>query len=99
MRTAEPVQAVVESALDSNPGLAYQSSPRAVPEKPEPELIADCKRGDKAAMTELFRRHYASSVSLARGILRSEEESQDAVQSAYVLGVAVPPQLSWRCNL
>jgi RNA polymerase sigma-70 factor (ECF subfamily) len=53
-------------------------------EKPEPELVADCKRGDKAAMTELFGRHYASSVRLARGILRSEEESQDAVQSAYV---------------
>ena len=53
-------------------------------EKPEPELIADCKRGDKIAMTELFGRHYASSLRLARGILRSEEESQDAVQSAYV---------------
>jgi RNA polymerase sigma-70 factor (ECF subfamily) len=54
------------------------------PEKPEPELMADCKRGDKAAMTELFGRHYTSSLRLARGILRSEEESQDAVQSAYV---------------
>src|SRR5260370_8270455 len=52
-------------------------------EKLEPELMADCKRGDKAAMTELFGRHYASSLRVARGILRSEEESQDAVQSAY----------------
>lgn len=46
--------------------------------------MADCKRGDKDAMTELFGRHYTSSLRLARGILRSEEESQDAVQSAYV---------------
>lgn len=53
-------------------------------EKPEPELMADCKRGDKAAMTELFSRHYTCSLRLARCILRSEEESQDAVQSAYV---------------
>jgi len=52
-------------------------------EKPEPELIAACKRGSKAAGTELLGRHYASSLRLARGILRSEEESQDAVQSAY----------------
>jgi RNA polymerase sigma-70 factor (ECF subfamily) len=52
-------------------------------EKREPELIAACKRGDRAAETELLDRHYASSFRLARGILRSEEESQDAVQSAY----------------
>jgi RNA polymerase sigma-70 factor (ECF subfamily) len=55
-----------------------------MPEKLEPELMADCKRGDKAAMAELFGRHYASSLRVARGILRSEEEAQDAVQSAYV---------------
>ena len=58
-----------------------------MPEKPEPELMADCKRGDKDAMTELFGRHYTSSLCLARGILRSEEESQDAVQSAYALAL------------
>jgi len=49
----------------------------------EPELIAACKRGNKAAGTELLGQHYASSLRLARGILRSEEESQDAVHSAY----------------
>ena len=52
-------------------------------EKREPELIAGCKRGNKTAGTELLGRHYASSLRLARGILRSEEESEDAVQSAY----------------
>jgi RNA polymerase sigma-70 factor (ECF subfamily) len=52
-------------------------------EKREPELIAACKLGDNAAGTELLGRHYGSSLRLARGILRSEEESQDAVQSAY----------------
>jgi RNA polymerase sigma-70 factor (ECF subfamily) len=53
-------------------------------EKREPELIAAGKRGDQAAIAELFERHYASSLCVARGILRSEEESQDAVQSAYL---------------
>jgi RNA polymerase sigma-70 factor, ECF subfamily len=53
-------------------------------EKREPELIAAGKRGDQAAIAELFERHYPSSLTVARGILRSEEESQDAVQSAYL---------------
>jgi RNA polymerase sigma-70 factor (ECF subfamily) len=52
-------------------------------EKQDAELVAACKRGDKAAGTELLDRHYASSLRFARGMLRSEEESQDAVQSAY----------------
>jgi RNA polymerase sigma-70 factor (ECF subfamily) len=34
-------------------------------------------------MAELFQRHYAASLRLARGILRSEQESLDVVQSAY----------------
>jgi RNA polymerase sigma-70 factor (ECF subfamily) len=51
-------------------------------EKDETELIADGQRGDQAAISELFRRHYASCVRLARRILRSDEESRDAVQSA-----------------
>jgi RNA polymerase sigma-70 factor, ECF subfamily len=51
-------------------------------EKHETELIADGQRGDQAAISELFRRHYASCLRLARRILRSEEESRDAVQSA-----------------
>jgi RNA polymerase sigma-70 factor (ECF subfamily) len=53
-------------------------------DKCEPELIAACKRGDEAAYTELFEQHYPSSLRVARGILRSEEESRDAVQSAYL---------------
>ena len=57
---------------------------RAMQDKREPELIDACKLGDSAAGAELLDRHYASSLRLARGILRSEEESQDAVQSAYV---------------
>jgi RNA polymerase sigma-70 factor (ECF subfamily) len=56
-------------------------------EQQEPELIAACKRRDKAAGAELLGRHYASSLRLARGMLRSEEESQDAVQSAYFLAL------------
>jgi RNA polymerase sigma-70 factor, ECF subfamily len=55
-----------------------------MPEKSERDLIAAGQCGDKAAIAELFERHYPSSLCVARGILRSEEESQDAVQSAYL---------------
>ncbi len=51
--------------------------------KTELELIADGKRGDNSALTELFDRHYPQCLRLARRILHSQEESEDAVQSAY----------------
>jgi len=50
----------------------------------ESELIAAGKLGDRAAIGELFERHYPSLLSVARRLLRSDEESQDAVQSAYL---------------
>jgi RNA polymerase sigma-70 factor, ECF subfamily len=53
-------------------------------EKRESELIAAGKRGDSESIGELFERHYPSLLGVARRILRSEEESQDAVQSAYL---------------
>jgi RNA polymerase sigma-70 factor (ECF subfamily) len=53
-------------------------------DKLELELIAESRQGDEAAISELFRRHYSLCLRLARGILRSEDESQDVVQSAYV---------------
>jgi len=55
-----------------------------MPETHEPELIAACKRGDKGAIAKLFEQNYPSSLRVARGILRSQEESEDAVQSAYL---------------
>jgi RNA polymerase sigma-70 factor (ECF subfamily) len=51
--------------------------------QPELQLIADGKQGNTAALAELFGRHYPSSLRIARGILRSEDDSQDAVQVAY----------------
>jgi RNA polymerase sigma-70 factor, ECF subfamily len=53
-------------------------------QQPETELIEDGQRGDEAAISELFRRHYPHCMSVARGVLRSEDESRDAVQSAFL---------------
>lgn len=54
-----------------------------VSENADLELIARARVGDADAMAELFRRHYASSLAIARRLLR-EEDSLDAVQSAYL---------------
>ena len=48
------------------------------------ELVVSGLKGDIQALSELFERHYASSVRVARRILRSDEEARDAVQSAYL---------------
>jgi DNA-directed RNA polymerase specialized sigma24 family protein len=53
-------------------------------EQPELELIENSRQGDQAAIAELFRRHYPWRLRLARGVLRPEPDSQDAVQSAFV---------------
>jgi RNA polymerase sigma-70 factor (ECF subfamily) len=52
--------------------------------RPELDLIADCQTGDMASISELFERYYSASLRVARSILRSEEEAQDAVQSAFL---------------
>jgi len=53
-------------------------------QKAETELIADAQSGEQAAISELFRRHYSACLRLAYRVLRSEEESRDAVQSAFL---------------
>jgi RNA polymerase sigma-70 factor, ECF subfamily len=52
---------------------------------PEDTLIAGGKQGDRDAIAELFRRHYARSLKLASGILHHQDDAQDAVQAAYFL--------------
>jgi len=47
------------------------------------ELIDLGRRGDAAAIGELFGRHYAISLKVARRILYCDADSQDAVQAAY----------------
>ena len=47
------------------------------------ELVEQCKHGDEEAMAKLVRRHYGSSLRIARSIVRSHSDSEDAVQTAY----------------
>ena len=52
-------------------------------EQTDLELVEQSKLGDKDAMTELIRRHYAASLRIARSILHNHQDSEDAVQTAY----------------
>jgi RNA polymerase sigma-70 factor (ECF subfamily) len=52
-------------------------------ETTDQELVAQSKQGDEGAMAKLIRRHYGSSLRVARSILRNESDSEDAVQTAY----------------
>jgi RNA polymerase sigma-70 factor (ECF subfamily) len=54
-----------------------------VAEQSEKTLITRSMHGDQEAMTDLVRRHYPTSLRVARSILRNEQEAEDAVQSAY----------------
>jgi len=48
------------------------------------ELILSARNGDRRALSELFERHYPSSIRIARRILGSDEDARDVVQSAYL---------------
>ena len=57
---------------------------KTLTEAPEPELLVHSRNGNGEAIAELFRRHYPSSVRVARRILPTVDDSLDAVQSAYL---------------
>ena len=49
----------------------------------EAALVAGSKQGEHDAIAELFRRHYSRSLQIANGILRHQDDAQDAVQAAF----------------
>lgn len=59
------------------------SASQQITEQVDDRLVTQSKSGDREAMTELVRRHYPGSLRIARSILRSEDEAQDAVQESY----------------
>jgi len=52
------------------------------PEHPDAALLARLRAGDDAAFAELVRRESGKLLAVARRILRSEEDAEDAVQDA-----------------
>ena len=58
---------------------SYSGSPQT---HPDAELLAKLRSGDESAFAALVRRESGKLLAVARRILRSEEEAQDAVQDA-----------------
>lgn len=61
----------------------------ATPE--EPGLLARVRSGDESACEELVRRHGGRMLAVARRFLRSEEDSADAVQDAFLAAFRALP--------
>ena len=49
------------------------------------ELVARIRAGDESASETLVREHTGAMLAVARGFLRCEAESADAVQEAFIL--------------
>jgi RNA polymerase sigma-70 factor (ECF subfamily) len=47
------------------------------------ELVNQAKGGDRDAFSELMRRHYKATLSLASSILRNRTDAEDEVQNAW----------------
>jgi len=62
----------------------FDCSADGMEEHSDSELIAQGRNGNTQALSELFERHYSSSIRAARRILGSDEEALDAVQSSYL---------------
>lgn len=59
-----------------------QRAPAPAAAHPDAELLAQLRGGDERAFATLVRRESGKLLAVARRILRSEEEAQDAVQDA-----------------
>jgi RNA polymerase sigma-70 factor (ECF subfamily) len=51
---------------------------------PDAELLARLRAGDEVAFAELVRRESGKLLAVARRILRSDDEAQDALQDAFI---------------
>ncbi|MFC3568178.1 RNA polymerase sigma factor [Paracoccus simplex] len=56
----------------------------AAPDDPDWQLVAAARAGDEAAIRELVRRMNPRLFRIARGILPSDAEAEEAVQDAYL---------------
>jgi RNA polymerase sigma-70 factor (ECF subfamily) len=76
---SDGIEVAISSIMDpQNLAKSWQA-----PETTDHELVEQCKQGDEEAMAKLVRRHYGSSLRIARSILRNQSDSEDAVQTAY----------------
>ena len=66
---------------------------------PEQALLARLRAGEEAAYEELVRGHTGRLLTVARRILRSEEDAHDAVQEAFLNAFRALPRFDGRARL
>jgi DNA-directed RNA polymerase specialized sigma24 family protein len=64
--------------------LKVHSTPVALNEPPDHELIAQVREGEAAAFEKLMRRYNQRVFRAARSVLRNDTEAQDVVQETFV---------------
>jgi RNA polymerase sigma-70 factor, ECF subfamily len=65
----------------------------------EAALMERLRRGESDAFEELVRDHGGHLLSVARRLLRQEEDARDAVQDAFLLAFRGLPAFAGRCRL
>lgn len=71
--------------MELNPqGLKVRSSPAALNEPPDHELIAQARKGEAASFEKLMRRYNQRVFRAARSVLRNDAEAEDVVQETFV---------------
>jgi RNA polymerase sigma-70 factor (ECF subfamily) len=69
------------------------------PAHPDAELLAQLRAGDERAFAQLMRKEGGKLLAVARRILRSEEEAQDAVQDALLSAFQNLPRFEGNARL
>jgi RNA polymerase sigma-70 factor, ECF subfamily len=64
--------------------LKVRSSPVALNEPPDQELIARARKGEAASFEKLMRRYKQRVFRAARSVLRNDAEAEDVVQETFV---------------
>jgi len=65
-------------------GLKVRSSPVALHEPPDDELVASATEGNAAAFEKLMRRYNQRVFRAARSVVRNDAEAEDVVQETFV---------------
>ena len=79
--TATAIRCEAPHPLASSPAVRRPATGPA-PAHPDAALLARLRAGDEAAFAELVRRESGKLLAVAKRILRSDEDAQDAVQDA-----------------
>jgi RNA polymerase sigma-70 factor, ECF subfamily len=77
-------QALGRGTDDAGRPGAFPATPAAAEPVSERALVARLKAGDEAAFEEILRRYELKVFNLTRGLMRNDDDAQDALQDAFL---------------